>query len=110
MTSRPHVSADEYLTIARQIAAGTPHPFYGSDLDDVLQDVALAVHNETKKLSDRLDVALRDSRRAKRAEALVWRLVRAAGKRKTLQTADVRAALDGTDPTKTEPTPEGAHQ
>lgn len=96
--ARPHLDADSYVTLAKNLASGAEHPFYGSGhaaLMDVLSDVRLAHMNEITRLERRVETAEADARYNAPAVARAWRLVYAAGKRKTMQTADVRAALSG---------------
>lgn len=95
---RPIVTCGEYLQIAREILAGTPHPFYGADVADVLSDAGLAHYNETHDLQARLDSERYHAAATVQLRSTLWRLVEDAGTRKTVSLAAVREALNAPAP------------
>lgn len=104
ITRRPVLSTEEYLGLLRDVLADKHVPFYSeytpgegglrSPVEELLTDAWLAHHNEVHALRGQLEVAEQYGSRARRAVDRLWKLVYANGKRITMRTADVLAALD----------------
>jgi hypothetical protein len=64
---------------------------------DILADLHLVARNEVMAARERAESAERQSRGARQAATRAWRLLRDTGKRKTIRTDDLYAALAGDD-------------
>ena len=81
--------------LLRATLAGAPCPPQWRDADDLLGDVHLVGHNTLNRALAAAESHQRRGAAARASTARAWQVVFAAGKRKTLAAADIRAALEG---------------
>lgn len=87
------LTANGYLNLLRHMLAGGQVPYYKSP-SDLLVDAMLAVGQRVSGAERRCEIAELDAARDRPTVQRLWALVYATGKRKTMRTEDVRAALE----------------
>ena len=97
---RPRLTCHECIDLLRLVLKGEQVPYYSERYgdgaaDELVSDARLAHMNETSAVQRRAEVAEGRDRRNNLAVQRLWQLVFATGKRKTMRTDEVRAALEG---------------
>lgn len=94
---RPHTDTSGYLDILAGILAGRGHPFYEGDPAAVLPDLRLALRNDLKQFTDRIEYLELTGQHNLEAHRAVRSMVYEARQRKhkTLRVDDVWDAIDG---------------
>lgn len=95
--ARSELTVAQLADLLALALAGRPLPerYRYRDGRDVLSDLSLVAQNEATALRRKVEYFEASSRSARTSVTHVWRLVWAAGTRKTIRTEDLRDVLEG---------------